>query len=165
MDAIFWYLRVGSQWRNLSECFPPWQSVYYYFARWQKDGVLEKLNCSLNQLLREQMGKAPTSSQAIIDTQSVKTGPVISEDKSIDGNKKNNGRKRHLLTDTVGLIWAVVVYAANKYDGMMAEKVVAPLQGYLDRVQKILADQAYKKTFTPWNNSRQYSQIKLDDKQ
>jgi putative transposase len=150
VDAIFWYLRIGSQWRNLPESFPPWQSVYYYFVKWQKQGIVEQINFALNQLYRVQMGKEPTPSLVIVDSQSVKTAAFISEEKGIDGNKKINGRKRHILTDTLGLIWSVVVHAANKHDGVMGEKVVAPLQGYLNRMQLILADRAYKKVFMDW---------------
>jgi hypothetical protein len=86
----------------------------------------------------------------IIDYQSIKTAPFISQDKGIDGNKKVNGRKRHILSDTLGLVWSVVVHAANLTDGVMAETVIDPLQGYLHRMQKILADRAYKQTFTDW---------------
>lgn len=77
-------------------------------------------------------------------------GPFISQEKGIDGNKKINGRKRHVLTDTLGLIWGVVVHAANQADGAMAERVVEPLLGYVDRMKKILADEAYAKVFKEW---------------
>lgn len=150
MDAIFWYLRIGSQWRNLPEGFPAWQSVYYYFRKWQRDGVLERLNTELNKRERIRMGKAQTPSMLSIDSQSVKVAPFIQEDKGIDGNKKVNGRKRHLLTDTLGLVWGVVVHGANQTDGAMAQRVVEPLQGYLHRMKKILADAAYKQRFMDW---------------
>ncbi|MEK6481717.1 transposase [Catalinimonas sp. 4WD22] len=61
-----------------------------------------------------------------------------------------NGRKRHVLTDTLGLVWGGVVHAANQADGTTAERVVAPLQGYLHRMKRILADAAYKHTFMDW---------------
>jgi len=94
----------------------------------------------------------------IIDSQSVKVASFICADKGMypngmvnsHGNKKVNGRKRHIVTDTLGLIWGVVMHAANLTDGVMAEKVVEPLQGYLHRIQKILADKAYKQVFTDW---------------
>ncbi|KAA1245518.1 transposase, partial [Aquimarina sp. RZ0] len=73
--------------------------------------------------------------------------PFTHLDKGIDGDKKINGRKRHVITDTAGLIWGVIVGAANQADGVVASKVVEPLLGYLDRMEKILADDAYKKTF------------------
>ena len=150
VDGIFWSLRLGNQWRNLAECFPPWQSVYYYFRTWKANSTLEKLNWALNKLERERQGKQPVPGMFCIDTQSVKTAPFVAQCKGIDGNKKVNGRKRHIMTDTLGLVWAVVVHAANSSDGAMAEKVVAPLQGYMYRMKKILADAAYKKCFIEW---------------
>lgn len=150
VDAILWYLRVGGQWRNLPECFPKWQSVYYYFRKWQGDGTLERLNTGLNKRERKRVKKEETPSLLSIDSQSVKAAPFIAEEKGIDGNKKVNGRKRHIITDSLGLIWRVVVHAAHQADGAMAERVIEPLQGYLDRMKKVLADAAYKKVFSEW---------------
>jgi putative transposase len=76
--------------------------------------------------------------------------PFIGADTGIDGNKKINGRKRHVITDTLGLVWGVVVDSANKADGAVAERVVAPLCGYMHRMKKILADAAYEKVFMQW---------------
>ena len=149
-DAILWYLRVGGQWRNLPNGFINWQSVYYYFRKWQKDGTLERLNAGLNKRERKRVEKEETPSLLSIDSQSVKAAPFISQAKGIDGNKRVNGRKRHILTDSLGLIWAVVVHAAHQADGTMAERVIEPLQGYLHRMKKILADAAYKQTFSEW---------------
>ena len=150
-DAIFWCLRLGTQWRNLpEEFFPKWQLVYYYFRKWQADGTLEKLNFSLNRLERKRQGKQASPSLMCIDSQSVKVSPFVGEETGVDGNKKVNGRKRHVVTDTLGLVWGVVVHAANRADGAVAERVVAPLRGYLHRMEKILADAAYEKVFMGW---------------
>jgi transposase len=150
VDALFWYLRVGSQWRNLPDSFPPWQSVYYYFRKWQANGVLVRLNTELNKRERLRLGKPATPSLLSIDSQSIKVAPFIEQATGVDGNKKINGRKRHILTDTLGLVWSVIVHAANQTDGAMAEKVVEPLQGYLHGMKKILADAAYKQRFMDW---------------
>ncbi len=141
---------IGGQWRNLPEGYPAWQSVYYYFSKWQREGVLERLNTHLNRLERKRKGKEDTPSLLSIDSQSVKVVPFIAQATGIDGNKKINGRKRYIITDTLGLVWAVVVHADNQTDGTTAHRVVEPLQGYLHRMQKILADQAYKQVFTDW---------------
>lgn len=133
VDAILWYLRIGSQWRNLPAQFPKWQLVDYYLRKWQQDGSLERLNWGLNQKERKTVGKATTPSMVLIDSQSTKVAPFICQDTGIDGNKKGNGRKRDVITDTLGLVWSVVVHAANLTHGVMAEKVVEPLQGYLHR--------------------------------
>jgi len=150
VDAIFWQLRTGTQWRNLPDSFPKWTSVYYYFRKWQKDGTQQRLNTELNKMERKRQGKEQTPSLLSIDSLSVKSGPFTSESKGVDGNKKINGRKRHVITDTLGLVWGVVVGAANENDGVVANRVVVPLLGYLNRMEKILADQAYKTTFMKW---------------
>jgi len=149
-DGILWILRIGSQWRNLPESFPAWQSVYYYFRKWKNDGTLQKLNEGLNRKERKRLGKEPTPSMLSIDSQSIKAGPFIGWDRGIDGNKRINGRKRHIITDTLGLVWGVVVHAANLHDGTTAHQVVEPLAGYLHRLKKILADAAYEKVFRDW---------------
>ena len=150
IDAVFWVLRIGSQWRNLPDSFPKWQLVYYYFSKWQADGTLQRLNWQLNVKERQRQQKEDTPSLLSIDSQSVKVAPFIQQDTGVDGNKKINGRKRHVITDTLGLIWAVVVHAANLADGTMAQRVVDPLLGYLERMKKILADEAYEKVFRDW---------------
>ena len=150
-DAILYCMRVGPQWRNLpTEVFPKWQLVYYYFRKWKADGTLEKLNWDLNRRERKRLDKQDTPSQLSIDSQSVKVAPFVGEQTGVDGNKKVNGRKRHVITDTLGLVWAVVVHAANRADGALAQRVVDPLQGYLHRMSKILADEAYEKVFMGW---------------
>ena len=150
VNAIFSILRTGVQWRNLDSKYPPWQSVYYYFRRWRKDGTLERLNAALNQNERICQGKEPTPSMVCIDTQSIKVAPFIDQDKGIDGNKRINGRKRHLLVDTLGLVWAVIVHAADIHDGQRAHLLVEYLLGYLPRMKKILVDRAYEKVFRQW---------------
>jgi putative transposase len=150
VDAILWILRLGSQWRNLPDSFAKWQLVYYYFSRWKADGTLERLNWQLNIKERQRQKKEDTPSLLSIDSQSVKVAAFIQQDTGVDGNKKINGRKRHIITDSLGLVWGVVVHAANKADGVMAERVVEPLLGYLDGMKKLLADEAYDKVFKEW---------------
>lgn len=150
IDAILWVLRLGSQWRNMPDSFPKWQLVYYYFSKWKADGTLERLNWQLNIKERQRLKKPDTPSLLSIDSQSVKVAAFIQQDTGVDGNKKLNGRKRHVIVDTLGLVWAVVVHAANLADGVMAQRVVDPLLGYLDRMKKILADEAYEKVFREW---------------
>ncbi len=149
-DAILWQLRTGCQWRNLPVNFPKRYSVYYYFGKRKKDGTLCGLNSKLNMFERKRKGKQASPSQLSIDSQSVKSGPFTREDKGVDGNKRIKGRKRHVITDTLGLVWGVVVGAANEAEGVVAQRVVEPLLGYLDRMKKILGDHAYSKTFTQW---------------
>lgn len=150
VDAIFYLLRTGVQWRNLDSKYPPWQSVYYYFRVWRRDGILASINNRLNQQERIRQGKEATPSMVCIDTQSIKVAPFIDQDKGIDSNKKINGPKRHLLVDTLGLVWNVVVHAADIPDGTRAHQLIDHLLGYLPRMKKVLVDQAYKVAFVEW---------------
>ena len=150
VNAILSILRTGTQWRNLDSKYPPWESVYYYFRIWRKDGTLERLNSSLNQRERKKQGKEATPSLVCMDSQSVKAAPFISQEKGMDGNKRINGRKRHILVDTLGFVWAVVVPSADRHDGTTAHLLVEHLTGYLPRMKKILVAQAYKKVFLKW---------------
>ncbi|RDC65450.1 transposase [Adhaeribacter pallidiroseus] len=93
VDAILWYLRVGSQWRNLPASFPKWALVYYYFHQWQADGTLAKRNWHLNIWERKRRKKEDSPSLWCIDSQSIKVAPFVSQQTGIDGNKKVNGRK------------------------------------------------------------------------
>ena len=135
----------------MPEGFPPWKSVYYYFRRWKWDQTLENLNWAMNKLERKRQKKEETPVLFCVDTQSVKTAPFVSHCKGVDGNKKINGRKRHVIYQYFSLsMGRVVVHAAHQADGEMAQKVVAPLQGYMYRMKKILADAAYEKQFRQW---------------
>lgn len=91
IDIILWLLRTGCQWRNLPPCWPPWQAVYYYFDVWKQNGTFERINAALNESDRKRVGKMPTPSLACIDSQSVKLGPMICEERGLDPNKRVNG--------------------------------------------------------------------------
>lgn len=73
VDALYYVVRSGCTWRQLPHDFPPWQTVYYYFRTWRRDGILEALHARLRERLRRTLGRAATPSAAIIDSQSVKT--------------------------------------------------------------------------------------------
>lgn len=150
VNGILEVLRTGVQWRNLRRKTMSWQLMYYYFRKWKRNGTLEKLNTHLNQIERLRQGKTPTPSLVCIDSQSIKASSFIRQDKGIDGNKLINGRKRHIMVDTLGLVWSVKVHAANIPDGELAHKLVEPWLGYLHRMKKILVDSAYKIIFLDW---------------
>ncbi len=158
MDCILEILRTGTQWRNLRHPSLRWQIVYYYSRKWRFDGTLERLNSELNKMERKRQGKQQTPSLMRIDSQSVKLAPFMDTERGTDGNKKvtRGGpcrRKRHMIVDTLVLCWGVVVHAADMADGQKAHLLVEHCLGYLDRMQKILVDQAYRKTFKDWVES------------
>lgn len=150
VNGILEVLRTGTQWRNLRKADLSWQVIYYYFRKWYSDGTLERLNNELNKRERKRQGKQATPSLLCIDSQSIKSVPFVNQERGIDGNKLINGRKRHLIVDTLGLVWGVVVHAADIHDGQKAHLLVEDCLGYLDRMKKIAVDHAYKTIFADW---------------
>jgi putative transposase len=73
INAIWYVLRTGCQWRQLPHEFPPWSTVWSYFRIWRKTGVWEQMHTHLRERLRRRLGREPTPSAVIIDSQSVKT--------------------------------------------------------------------------------------------
>jgi putative transposase len=106
LDAIFYLLKTGCQWRLLPHDFPRWPTVYYYFRKWRIDGTWEWINTAIRELLRVRLKRNPQPSAAVVDSQSVKTAGVGGEERGYDGGgeKKIKGRKRHLLVDTEGFV-------------------------------------------------------------
>lgn len=148
MDAIFWLLRTGCQWRNLPPNFPHWQAVYYYFDCWKKADRFEPINAALNKLDRQQAGREPLPSVVSIDSQSVKLAPMICEYRGLDANKKVNGRKRTFVVDTQGRLWVADVEAANQADGGLAVRLVQDILWRVgERLEKVFGDQAYNGVF------------------
>src|SRR5262249_42248671 len=105
LDALFYVNREGCRWRALPHDFPPCKPVYNSFAAWEQDGTWQALLPALRMRVRTAAGRNPGPSAACADSQSVKTahgGAAV----GTDGGKKVRGRKRHIATDTLGLLLA-----------------------------------------------------------
>jgi putative transposase len=119
LDAVFYVNDSGCKWRALPKDFPPWQTVHGMFARWKKDGVWPGIVDLLRAAARVAEGREAEPSAGVIDSQPVHEsaeGVVPSATSGYDGWKKVNGRKRHLLVDTLGLLIGVAVSPANEQD-------------------------------------------------
>ena len=136
LNGIFWLLRTGSQWRNMESKYPPWSAVYHHFRKWKRDGRYEKMNQLLNEMERYSIDKEDLPSAVSTDSQSIKISSFISSKKGIDGGKKINGRKRHIITDTLGLIIGVIVTAANAHDGKVGIPLFGKTKDLLQDVKK-----------------------------
>jgi putative transposase len=125
--------------------YAPWQTVYYYFRKWKRDGLIEEIHDSLVSQIRIKKGKKSDPSVGIIDSQSVKTINVCQDAIGYDGGKKIKGRKRHIVVDTLGLILTVVIHSATVHDSKSAEEVLQELKNkYLNGIVKIFADGGYR---------------------
>jgi hypothetical protein len=149
--------RTGSQWRNLSQThFPVWQTVAYYFYKWQHNGVWRKVGETLVEKQRKRQGREAEPSRIAIDSQSVKQCGCFSEQVGVEGNKKIDGRKRHLAVDSLGLPWAMqiphkvrwsaYVGAANEADAIAGFDLLPQLKS-CKRLSLICAAAAYRGAF------------------
>ena len=148
LNAIFKITRTGCQWRNLDEKYPPWESVYYYFRKWHKDGTWSMVLIYLVQKEQVRQGRDPEASMAAVDSQSVKKSSFISLDTGFDGGKKINGRKRHIAVDALGLPLAMHISAANVFDGQAGIELLWQIQDASSRMELIRGDQHYRGYFT-----------------
>ena len=142
VDAILYLVKTGCQWRYLPLDFPKWQLVYYYFRKFETTGLIEIIHDTLREKVRVKKGKEVSPSLGLEDSQSVKTAS-FTEEKGIDGNKKVNGRKRFILTDTLGLMMGILIVAANVGERSGAEKLFNETDGKYPRLRKVLADQGF----------------------
>jgi len=143
VNAVFYLVKSGCQWRLLPGDFPKWQIVYYYFSTWKKNEIWEQIHEFLVETIREIAGKNEEPTAGIIDSQSVKSTLVSSEDKGFDAGKKVKGIKRHIIVDTMGLILAVVIQSASVQDRDGAISVIDKLKENWRKVTKIFADSGY----------------------
>lgn len=142
VNAILYLAKTGAQWRYLPSDYPNWKLVYYYFSQWATNGILEELHDQIVEQLRKKKGKQASPSLLLLDSQTVKTGSMTQE-KGFDGHKKIQGRKRFVLTDTVGLVWAVKIVPACVAERAGANQILELIKGKCPRLVKILADQGF----------------------
>ncbi len=151
LDAIFYLVRGGIAWRALPTDFPPPMTVYDIFCRWTKAGVWQRITDVLRDRIRVRAGRKSTPTAAIIDSQSVRAADTVpAASRGWDNGKKVGGRKRHIATDTMGLLLAVVVTAASTQDRDGAVPLLARLRERFSTITPTWADAGYAGRLVRW---------------
>ena len=143
-DAIFYVVKTGCQWRMLPLDFAPWSAVYYYFKKWRENGIFEQVLDALNTVYRKSHGKEEIPSVGIIDSQTVKVAHTCNNEVGYDAGKRIKGRKRHIITDTLGCLLLVVVHGAEIQDRNGIKMLLPELKDKIwHGIKKIFADAGY----------------------
>ncbi|MCP2353614.1 transposase [Nonomuraea thailandensis] len=147
LNAILYVNRTGIPWRYLPHEYPPWQTAYAYFAHWQKDGIFDQLTSLLRRSVRTAAGRDSEPTACVIDAQSIKTSTnVPATSQGYDAGKKIAGRKRTIITDTLGLLLAVLVTAASLSDSAAGLPLLVTAATDRPTLTKAWADSAYRTT-------------------
>src|SRR5215218_8180041 len=144
LDAIFYLLKTGCQWRLLPHDFPRWPTVYWYFRKWRIDGTWEKINQSIRERLRVRLKRDPEPSAGVVDSQSVRSTAVGGEERGFDGGKKIKGRKRHILVDTEGFVLKAKVHSAKVMDYEGIKTLLRQADGRFPRLSHLWLDAGYR---------------------
>ncbi len=143
LNAIFYVLVEGVQWRALPGDFPAWQTVYTYFREWRQDGTWLQIHDRLREWTRIEQERHRRPSEAIIDSQSVKSAAMVSQSVGYDAGKQIKGRKRFMTVDTLGLVLRVLVTAASvpeREGGKQVIKKVKQMGKGVSRLHTIWTD-------------------------
>jgi transposase len=150
VDAILYVVRTGCAWRYLPVDFPPWQTVYGHFTQFNERGTTERILDELREQVRIAEGREPEPTAGIIDSQSVKGADTVGADsRGYDAGKKINGRKRFIVTDTLGLLVVVCVMAASWQDRNGGKTTL--LSAYLrSPIRHVFADSGFAGRLVDW---------------
>jgi transposase len=153
LDAIFYVARGGIAWRQMPNDFPPAMTIYDIFRRWATTGVWQRVHDALRDLVRLHAGRNVLPTAAIVDSQTVRGADTVpSASAGYDAAKKTKGRKRHIATDTMGLLLAVVVTAAHIQDRDGAHRLLTALRARFSTVSHIWVDGGYAGRLVTWAN-------------
>jgi transposase len=146
VDAILYVTRTGCSWRQLPHDFPPWETVFYYFQRWNADGSTDRIHTALRNAARNADGRDPMASAGVVDSQSVPGAATVGADtRGYDAGERVNGRKRHLVVDTGGLLLVVLVTAASVQDRDGGIRVLDRAKIAMPSLALVWADGAYSR--------------------
>ena len=154
LNAIFYLLHTGCQWRELPKDLPRWQSVYYHFRKWQRTGLIEEIHTFLRNRARKRLGREESPSLGAIDSQSVKASDQT-ENTGYDAGKKVKGVKTHIIVDCLGMLLRLCVLPADIQDRDGAKILLDGLKEQYPRLKKVNADSAYGGQLEVWTSETQ----------
>ena len=148
VNAVFYVAATGCQWRALPERYPNWNTVHRLHLNWSRNGTWEKIADRLRGLVREQAGRETDPSAGVIDARSVRGASTVTRPtRGYDAGKKISGRKTFGIVDSLGLLLAVVVVAANVSDNTGGIAVADRAQPKSARLAKLWCDGGFKTTY------------------
>jgi len=144
LDAIRYLVDNGIKWRAMPVDFPPWDRIYAFFRRRRDNALVKEFHDRLRARVREELGRDAQPTAGVIDSQSVKADAVVGADsRGFDGGKLVNGRKRHVVVDTLGLLLGVMVTAADVGDRTAAQVLLRQVANAHHRLVLVWADGGY----------------------
>lgn len=147
VNAILYVNRTGIAWGYLPHDFPPHSTVYGYYADWEKDGITKLIHDLLRRRVRTAAGRAAEPTAALVDSQSIRTSSNVPEaSQGIDAGKRIKGRKRHIVTDTLGLLLVAMVTAASMQDTTGGRLLMDAVGVGFPSVTKAWVDSGYKRS-------------------
>ncbi|MGW8883880.1 IS5 family transposase [Streptomyces sp. NPDC055749] len=153
VDAIRYIVDNGAKWRALPSDFPPWETVYGFFARWARHGVVSFIRDQLRRHLLTDLGRCPHPVTMILDSRTVKGAETVSKaTRGFDAGKKINGRKRHIAVDTVGFPMMIMVTLADVTDRDAARELLWRLRLTQPQLTQVWADSAYAGQLVNWSD-------------
>jgi transposase len=151
VEAILYVNRTGCSWRQLPHDFPPWATVFWYFKTWRECGVVDRLHDALRNRVRDAEGRDPMVSAGCVDAQSVKGGDTVGAAvRGFDAGKKVNGRKRHIVVDTMGLLVLVMITSAGVQDRDGARRLQETVKMVMPSLSLLWADGGYAGKLVEW---------------
>ncbi|CAM5511747.1 DDE transposase [Streptomyces canarius] len=151
LDAIRYVTDNGIKWRSMPVDFPAWDRVYAFFRRWREHGLVKEFHDRLRCRAREAEHREAEPTAAVIDSQSVKAAASVpAATRGYDGGKKINGRRRHVITDCLGLILMVLVCAADVTDRQAARVMLPRLRARFPKITLVWADGGYTGRLVTW---------------
>lgn len=151
LDAVRYVVDNGIKWRSVPADFPAWDRVYAFFRRWRRQGLTVEFHDRLRGRVRTREGRSPEPTAGIIDSQSLRAAATVpASTRGYDGGKKVPGRKRHVITDCLGLLLAVAVTAANTGDRQAAMPLLERVRNLHRTIRLVWADGGYTGTLADW---------------